>query len=399
MAEAREQHSGVVMGGGIILVLLLLALSSALGYAIARQRAAQNRLEQTLDNLPVLMAYIDTEQRFRFNNRAYLEAYGIAPDRLYGRHVREVIGSEIYAQLQPHLLQALAGQSGEFEVHASAGAPGPAHLALTLVPDITSSGQVRGVFFQAADITQSALSEQSERNHQQALARVSRLASIGEITTEIAHQLNQPLAAISMFSHAAQRALGQGGEPAQLHDWLSTINAQAKRASEVIHKLRRFACSDDSESTAMDLNDSVRQVVGLLEPRARARQVALQLELIEPLPPVLASSILVEQVIYNLLSHAIRISEGQGGEGQVGIASRVAEDRVWLDVTSHAPAGAASAGIHPGEVDGHQDAARHADNLAISRDIIGNYGGDLLYRQADSAGASQVSFSLPILQT
>jgi PAS domain S-box-containing protein len=392
----QARHVGMTYMGGGAVGLLLLVLSFALAYAIARQHALSMALGRAVDNLPVLIAYIDNGQRFRFNNRAYLDVYGIAPRELYGKQLADVVGAEAYAKLQPHLEQALAGEQAECELHIEMGTR-QLDLAVTLVPDLTGGGHVRGIYAQATDITQRKASEQREREHLLELAKVSRMASVGEITSEIAHQVNQPLAAIAMFSNAAQRTLEKGGEPGQLRDWMVTINAQAKRASDIIQRMRRFARREDMQSTALDLNETVREVVGLLEPVARARQVEVRLDLADSVPPVLASAALMEQVIYHLLRNAIRSAEGAAPAGLVTVRSRADATLVSVEVCNRAPASDRSPDMPDFDtLQGHQADTACAD-LSTSREIVGGLQGEL-YCLCTPEGGSQIYFTLPIME-
>jgi PAS domain S-box-containing protein len=392
MTAHHSRQSAVAIQGGIAIVFLVLLATTALAYAIARQRALTQSLEQAVDNVPVLIAYVDSNQRYRFNNRAYLDTYGISPMDLYGKHVSEIVGAASYRELQPRLERALQGERVEFEMHQD-DRPGPRDLAVTFVPD--GAVVIHGVYILTTDITQRRAAERREQEQQQEMLQVSRLASVGEITNEIAHQINQPLAAIAMFSNAAQRTLEKGGDVAKLRDWMETINAQAKRASEVVQRLRRFAYQGEIRSTALDLNGSLREAIGLVESEARARQVALDMELDEALPPVMAAAILMEQVIYNLLHNAIRSAADHGR--QVMVRTLADSDRVWVEVRDRQDVGDPALDDFSIEPVAEQIDQAFGVGLSISRGIVTSYGGDILCRH-NKDGGSQVSFYLPRLE-
>ncbi len=366
-----------------------IVLAGALAYVVARQRARARSLEQAVDNVPMLIAYIDADARFRFNNHAYFVTYGMTPKQLHGRPVREIFGAEGYRALQPYLEQALSGQRVEFELSLDQGR-GARDLAVLFVPD--AAGAMRGLYALITDISERRAAERQAAEQQRELAQVSRLASLGEITNEIAHQINQPLAAIAMFSNAAQRTLDKGGDLGKLRDWMETINAQAKRASEVVQRLRRFAYQGEIRSTSLDLNDAVREAAGLLESDARARQVELHLDLGE-LPPVLAAAILMEQVIYNLLHNALRFASGQGRSGRVALRSHADRSRVWVEVSAGPAVDGDNYPIEPGP----DQIESFGVGLSISRGIVTSYGGNIICRQ-NQAGGSRVSIFLPRLE-
>ncbi|NTV94687.1 MAG: PAS domain-containing protein [Thiobacillus sp.] len=396
MSAGHARLADMTLKGGGVLALLLLALSFALAYAIARQRSLAMTLEQVVDNLPVLIAYIDAGQRFRFNNRAYLDAYGLTPRRLYGQPVRAVLGEDAYGQARPHLEQALAGHHVEFEMHLETG-PGPRDLAVGFVPDLVGKTQVRGVYALITDITARKASESREREHLLAMAQVARMASVGEITAEIAHQMNQPLAAIAMFSNAAQRTIENGGDTDKLRDWMATINSQAKRASDVVQRLRRFARSDDFNPVPVDLNAPVREAVALLEPVAHASKVALSLDLADGLPAVLASAVLMEQVVYNLAHAAIRTAQGQSPGGRVVLRSLADQERVRVEIIGT---------VQELELESKQSKITYivgqpeegqCNELSISRDIVNSYHGDMDCRRIEGGGVL-IWFSLPVIK-
>lgn len=374
-------HNAIVGGITLALSLSVLVISAALAFAIARQRALAKTLEQAVDNVPVQIAYIDAGQRFRFNNRAYLDTYGMTPSDLYGKPVREILGEDRYQQVRPYLEQALSGKHQSFELHSDES-PGPHDLSVAYVPDLAGSGRVLGVYALVTDISPSKAAEQRERGHLLQLARAARLSSVGEVVSEIAHQINQPLAAIALFSNAAQRTLESGGEQGKLREWMETINTQAKRASEVVLRLRRFAHCGEIRSTRLDLNSLVRETVALLESEARASQVAVMLDLAEPLPAVQAAGILMEQVIYNLVHNAIQSAAAVAPPGQVTILTHADASLVWVEVLDNGSEPVAE------PTDGESRMGQ-----SISRDIISSYQSELNYLRREAG--NQVCFSLP----
>lgn len=372
---------------GLALTLLVALLSTALAYALVRQRALATTLANAVDNLPALVAYLDREQRFRFNNRAYLDTFGQTPKALYGQHLRATLGEHGYTQARPHLELALSGQRQDFELHLDTGS-GPRELAVTYVPDVATDRQVSGVYVLLTDISLRKAAEQREHDQMLTLAQVSRLASVGEITSEIAHQLNQPLAAIAMFSNAAQRTLENGGDQSKLGEWMAAINTQAKRASEVIQRLRRFAHRGDIHTSAIDLNAAAREVAALAEAELRAAQVRLDLQLDPALPRVLAATNLLEQVIYNLLHNAIQAC-GPGGENTVTLRTWADDERVWLEV--------AEPSVVPDQTDNPlHDEELHDLGQSLSRNILASFHGDMISTRHPQGGR-QTCMSLPRL--
>lgn len=139
-----------------------------------RDRAAsEKRLQLITDNLPVLISYIDREQRFRFGNATYDKWFGVTPDRLVGMPVAEVLGAETAADIGPHLEQAFGGQAVTHEVRIPVRGD-PRILQATYIPDHQPDGKVAGVYSLVHDMTH--VKEVEEQLQQ--LARVDTLTGI-----------------------------------------------------------------------------------------------------------------------------------------------------------------------------------------------------------------------------
>ena len=115
-------------------------------------RRSEARLRVIADNIPALVAYIDAEERYRFNNRAYEDWFGIPRDRFVGRRIREVWGEEHYARLRPNVVRALKGERLTYEYTLQEGGV-ERHVLSNYVPEFDAQGRVQGFFVLAHDIT------------------------------------------------------------------------------------------------------------------------------------------------------------------------------------------------------------------------------------------------------
>jgi len=115
-------------------------------------RRSEARLRVIADSIPALVAYIDAEERYRFNNRAYEEWFGIPRDRFVGRSIREVWGEERYVQLRPNVARALKGERLTYEYTLQEGGV-ERHVLSNYVPEVDAQGRVQGFFVLAHDIT------------------------------------------------------------------------------------------------------------------------------------------------------------------------------------------------------------------------------------------------------
>jgi C4-dicarboxylate-specific signal transduction histidine kinase len=159
---------------------------------------------------------------------------------------------------------------------------------------------------------------------QRRMTRVSHLATLGEMAGAIAHEINQPLAAISNFAIACERLLEfPAPELAEIRDALRQIAGQAMRAGEIIRRIRELVRARETRREPADINGLVREVWALTESDARLHGVRLSLDLASNLPTAVVDGIQIQQVLLNLIHNAIEALTGDmGGERKVVVQSR-----------------------------------------------------------------------------
>lgn len=150
----RDQHGAVIGVFGMVLD------QSAQYLAQARLEASERQLRAVTDNLPIMISYVDTEEKLRFVNGTFREWVGI--DDAVGRPLAQVIGAERYAQRRLQLQRALAGERQEFDVE-SRTLDGRRHLHTVYIPDLREDGATRGVFTVSMDVTRLKLIEEELR--------------------------------------------------------------------------------------------------------------------------------------------------------------------------------------------------------------------------------------------
>lgn len=178
-------------------------------------------------------------------------------------------------------------------------------------PKLSDSGDPVEYIGTTVDVTDRKRVDDALRNAQADLMRAARLASIGELTTSIAHEINQPLAAIiangttciNWLSHETPK-IGPARAAAE------RVIGNATRAGEIIQSIRAMARKNDPQMAELDLNDAIREIMVLLSSELRRRSVAVETRYAEGLLPIRGNRVQIQQVVVNLVMNAIDAVEG-----------------------------------------------------------------------------------------
>lgn len=168
------------------------------------------------------------------------------------------------------------------------------------------------------------------------IMQVSRLATIGEMAAGIAHELNQPLTAIANYARASEILLRKSpGNPGDVLEALQEIEREARRAADIIRRLRDLVRGQPSERVAADLNGVVTEMADMLQSDARAHDATLRFELEEPSPRVVVDRAQIQLSLLNLVRNSlealnglaaaereivIRVATTGGGEVELAVA-------------------------------------------------------------------------------
>ncbi|WP_257463080.1 sensor histidine kinase [Archangium lipolyticum] len=191
-----------------------------------------------------------------------------------------------------------------------------------------------GAVVSLVDVTPRRRAELEARRARDERAHMERVAAVGELGVSIAHELNQPLAAILTNAEAAQRLLERNPTDLSLvREMLQDIISDDKRAGEVIRHMRALLRKGEFPATAHDFNELVRQVTRLVSNDAQLRGASLTLHLAGSPLPVKGDGVQLQQVVLNLIVNALdAVSPCPPGERQVQVCTRQVEDRVELIV-------------------------------------------------------------------
>jgi len=235
------------------------------------------------------------------------------------------------------------------------------------------------------------------RSHRDQLAHVLRLGTMGQLASGIAHELNQPLAAILNYANACQRRLADGRvEVDLLRSSLQKIGAQAQRAGDVIMTLRALVRAGGARRDYHDLNALIREALSLLEAESTEKNIRIQLSEAQHLPKLQVDGIQVQQVVLNLACNAMdAIAAAAPHERSIHIETRVVGSYVEVSMSDTGP------GVEPGRVetifeDFHTTKEHGLGlGLSISRSLVEAHGGRICLDADVEAGAC-FRFTLPI---
>jgi two-component system sensor kinase FixL len=333
--------------------------------------------------------------------RGTIEAFNRAAEMLFGYTAAEAVGTNV-SRLMPepdrsqhdrHIERYLAsgvphiiGIGREVNACRKDGSVFPVYLAIGRIPD---SDPPRFVGF-LHDLTSRHQAAEEQRRMQQRMARVSHLATMGEMAAGIAHEINQPLAAISNYALACERLLeAPRPELAEVQAALRQISGQALRAAEIIRRVRNLVRTHEPRREPADINELVGELSALTRGDARLHDVQLSLELADGLPSINVDGIQIQQVLLNLIHNAIEaLTATSAAERRVIVRTcRLGADEIEISVADCGP------GVDPAIVERMFEPFCTTKEqgtglgLAISKSIVDAHRGRLEYRPNVPRGA------------
>ena len=236
---------------------------------------------------------------------------GIPPSRVIGV-ARWEIATDVESEPEKwRLHRAMLDAHRPFRnfVYTVSGIGSPAYVQTSGKPFYDTNGNFLGYRGSGTNITASIRADHAEqalRKAQAELAHVTRVTTLGELTASIAHEVNQPLAAVIANAEACLRWLDRETPDLDaVRRSVEWVIEDGNRASEVIRRVRALANKTDVEKTPLDINNVVREVVALVQRELFSHRVSLRVELAPALPIILADRVQLQQVIINLVMNGI----------------------------------------------------------------------------------------------
>lgn len=367
---------------------------------ISDRKRAEYLAQHVFDALPDVVSVIGKDYRYRRSNRAHQRVWGISADKLIGMHVADAMGKDAFEELaKPNLDRCFAGEEFNFSRWFD-GPAGRRYWIVTYSPLQLETDGVESALVLARDLTDHMLASESAREAQAELAHANRVATVGQLTASIAHEINQPVGALVTNAHAGLRLLRATPPDLELSSRaLEDIIKDGRRISEVINRIRAMVKKTPAQVDKLDINEVITETIALTRGEIRKDRISLEIDLANDLPLIRGDRIQLQQVVMNLVMNAIEaMSDVDEETRKLQIGSRRERDgTISLTVGDSGPT------VHP-EVLNHffesfysTKASGMGIGLSICRSIIEAHDGRI-WATANAARGATLHITLPALE-
>jgi two-component system sensor kinase FixL len=303
--------------------------------------------------------------------------------------------SETQRRMRDAIISAANGETVRFEVTRPRADGQLAILDFSVRPIMDSEEKPVFLVTESHDITDQRQAEEEARQHRARVAHVARLSTLGEMAAGIAHEINQPLTAISLFAQAGRR-LVESGNFERMEEICLKLNEHALRASEVVERMQTMARQGESVKQIVDCNDLIETAVKLAESEARIYDFQIDFQKSRDLEPVSVDAVQVQQVALNLLRNAMEAMADSDAESRiVSIRTDTRGDgQIEISVSDK------GCGVPESDADklftpfSTTKSSGMGMGLSISQAIVRAHGGSIGFRN-DDGGGTTFWFTLP----
>jgi two-component system sensor kinase FixL len=410
VADARQLAAADVVNG-LIFTLVGFAVSWRGGILLRFRRIARTstqdveartaHLQSILDNIPDAMVVI--------NERGLIQSFSLAAERLFGFSAAEVLGKNVKMLMPSPYREDHDGyierylRTGERRIigigrvvvgQRSDGSTFPIELAvgeMHVREQRFFTGFIR-------DLTERQQTEARLQELQSELVHMSRLTAMGEMASALAHELNQPLAAIANYMKGSRRLLENRHDQSlgPVRDAMEKAADQALRAGDIIRRLRDFVSRGESERRVEDVKKLIEEASALALVGVKDKGVRVRFAFAPRLNHVLADKVQVQQVLLNLVRNAIDAMETAPIRELVVATSAAPDNMLEISVAD------TGSGIAPEIADQlfqpfiTTKSHGMGVGLSISRTIIESHGGSITQRP-NPGGGTIFTFTLPVV--
>jgi PAS domain S-box-containing protein len=377
-----------------------------------RLARSEERFRHMMDQSPLAMEILSPEGRIIRYNKAWLKLWGIVKEEAAKVLVTYNMITDPQVRehgILPLVERAFSGETvilppiqyrGEKlaeDLNVELSGPNTNWIQCYLFSIKDEDGKIVNVINTYMDITALKLVEQEARENREALARVDRASSMGQLTGSISHELNQPLTGILSNAQAAELLLAREDlDRDELVDIISTIISDTKRAGEVIRNLREVYREQKGDFTPLDLSKIIVGTIDLMHSEFIMQDIAISHEYAASVPEVRGNRIQIQQVLVNILMNAMQaMSSHEKQDRQIHVETILEGNEIKVLVEDNGP------GIDPDNIDrifeplATWKPGGTGMGLAISNAIIKAHGGRMISENRSEGGA-RVGFVIPL---
>lgn len=356
-------------------------------------RKNENQLRLITDNLPVLISYVDSNQRYLFINKSYEEFVDVSKNDAYGKTVKEVLGDSIYQITQKYVEAALSGQKVTFERNIPKKDGEMHYLHATYIPHF-EEGQVKGYFALISDITQWKLAEEALRKSQEQLLHSEKLSALGKLTGSIAHEFNNPIYGVQNILRQIKEVDDLDSERKEL---LGLAIKECGRMANLVKSLRDFYKPTSKDPKLVDIHTLLGDIILLTHKEMKIKKVRLEKEFSSEIPKIKMVEDQIKQVFLNLIQNAVEATD----EGEtINISTEASDSTLTIRIKD------SGQGILPENMDkifepffSTKGAVKGTGlGLSVSYGIIKKHGGDIQVESKPDEG-STFTVALPVKGT
>ena len=361
-------------------------------------RASERALRELTETIPQMLWSAEPDGAIDYCNQRTLDYTGLSAEQVRGAGwMRTVHRDDIDAMSRAWTAAVSSGEPFQQEFRSMRAEDHTYRWCISrALPLRNQSGGIIKWFGTVVDLHDWKEAQRALQTTQIELARVSRLTTMGELAASIAHEVNQPLTAVTNNGSACLRLLeNRNLEPDVLRRALGEIVADGTRASAIIARIRGFIKKAPAEKTELDVNEVIQEVLALAGHEFRKNQILVECQLANSLPLMRADRVQIQQVLVNLIMNGIEAMTGAINQPRViGVASRIDESgNVLVEVRDSG----AGFGLEADRLFAPfftTKANGMGMGLPISRSLIEGHGGRL-WASPNSPHGAVFSFMLP----
>jgi PAS domain S-box-containing protein len=352
------------------------------------------RLAELFARVPEAVVMIDRELRITRVNPEFTKIFGYAAQEAVGRRIMDLITPIDLQEEAESVMYRMARAVDTFALETVRSHKNGARIPVSVIcVPVPSKGGGNTGYVIYRDITETKrLQEEQKRHHemQLELAHVNRIATLGQLSASIAHELNQPLTGIITNCATCSRMLTS--DPPEIEGAREAVRRTLRdgmRAANVVERLRALFNKREPASDPVDLNEATREVIGLLHDEIQNRRVSVRTELGDDLPMLSADRVQLQQVVLNLLRNALdAMNTTNERQRDLLIKTELRKDCVQLSVKD------SGAGFDPLTMDKLFEAFYSTKRdgmgvgLSVSRSIVESHQGRLWATLNSDSGAT-----------